>query len=480
MSRCGGGPDFADELSLRAISWSGHQLNVEWGVDRLSFTTSLWFDTVDFRSLEAQLGTEAVARLAFHIAMFEISKGASFAPSRLTIAAPWQDMLTEELFELWRLVIHRVWAQWRYEHDRADYEGPWPSGPLRRGGSPALTHRRPKGGNLWFCGGGKDSLLAGELLAAIGAPFDALEYSHSIYGRSEPQMALIDRLIDVTTAGRRHKIYMYDTSTDLPPLDDLGIYPGVKYVLAAETPASLFASLPVAMAHGYENLLVGHERSANVGNLVWATTGEDINHQWGKSLEAEKLLTAYVGSNLAPEIDYFSVLQPVDDTLIFASLRGTTDRIPLAHSCNVAKPWCMRCPKCAYVWICYKAWLPWEAVDAVFGGANLTDLEENQLWYRQMLGLESHTPFDCIGQVDEVRLAFKMARARGLRGRAMTYLDEVGPVDVAGILDRYLSVGDDHGIPDRLAPGIIRFFRDRAIEARRFADGVLAKGATTC
>lgn len=478
MSRCGDGPDFADELSLRRISWSGHQLNVEWGVDDLSFTTTLWFESVDFRRLEAQLGTEAVARLAFHIAMFEVNKGTSFAPSRLTIAEPWQALLTDELFELWRIVIHHVWAQWRYEHDLADYQGPRPDRPLRRGGPVALAHRNPDGGNLWFCGGGKDSLLASELLAAIGEPFDALEYSHSIYGRSQPQVALIDRLVDATTAGRRHRIYMYDTSTDLPqPLDDLGVYAGVKYVLAAETPAALFASLPVAIVHGYGNLLVGHERSANVGNLTWPASGEDINHQWGKSLAAERLLGDYVGSHLAPGIEYFSVLQPVNDALVFGALRHAGERIALAHSCNVAKPWCMRCAKCAYVWICYKAWLPWQQVDAVFGGTNLCDVDENQVWFRQMLGLEDHTPFECIGQIDEVRLAFTMARARGLRGRAMAYLDDVGTVDVAAILDRYLAVGDAHRIPVGLAPRILGFFHDRSVEARRFADGLLAETA---
>lgn len=476
MSRWGGGPGFADELSLRAISWSGHQLNVGWGVDDLAFTTSLWFETVDFRRLEAQLGTEAIARLAFHVAMFEINKGASFAPSRLTIAEPWQAMLTGELFDVWRIVIHHVWGQWRYEHDLPAYEGPRPDWPLRRGGSAPVTERHPEGGNLWFCGGGKDSLLASELLTEIGEPFDALEYSHSIYGRSQPQIALIDRLVDATTAGRRHRIYMYDTSTDLPPpaLADLGI-PGVKYVLAAETPASLFASLPVAIAHGYGNLLVGHERSANVGNLIWDRSGEDINHQWGKSLVAERLLGDYVATHLAPGIEYFSVLQPANDALVFGALRQAGERIALAHSCNVAKPWCMRCAKCAYVWICYKAWLPWQPVDAVFGGTNLCDLDDTQVWYRQMLGLDDHTPFECIGQIEEVRLAFTMARARGLGGRAMAYLDEVGVVDTAAILDRYLAVGDEHRIPAGLAPRILDFFRRRSVEARRFADDLLAE-----
>ena len=61
-------------------------------------------------------------------------------------------------------------------------------------------------------------------------------------------------------------------------------------VTAAETPASLFGALPLALARGCTELVVAHERSADVGNLVWDRTGEEINHQWGKSLEAERRL----------------------------------------------------------------------------------------------------------------------------------------------------------------------------------------------
>lgn len=103
----------------------------------------------------------------------------------------------------------------------------------------------------------------------------------------ETQFALIDRLVDATAADRRHRISMSDTAME--PGVALS-YSGVRYVLAPETPASLFAALPVALAHGYPTLVLAHERSANAGNLIWPATGEEVNHQWGKSLEAERLL----------------------------------------------------------------------------------------------------------------------------------------------------------------------------------------------
>lgn len=473
----GAGAMYAEELTLESISWSGHQLHVRWAVDRLSFTTTLWYGSVHFGVLETQFGHDAVARLAFHVAMFEINRGVSFRPSRLSIAPPWADLLTDALFDLWRTVVRKVWAQWRYEHDLPHYLGPGPTTPLHPARALPLVSAKPVEQSLWFCGGGKDSLLASHMLRTVGERYDALEYGHSTYGRMQPQMALIDRLVEGADT-RRHTIYIYDTSTDLP-VDRLSPYAGVRYVLAAETPASLFASLPIALTHGYRRLLLGHERSANVGNLYWSVTGEDVNHQWGKSLQAERLLGDYVRTHIAPEVHYCSILQPAADTLIFASLRHIADRVPLAHSCNVEKPWCLRCPKCAYVWICYKAWLPWEPVDVAFSGVNLLDVEENQRSYRQMLGLDQHTPFECIGQPDEVRLAFAMARARGLRGRAMAYLDQVGPLDLEEVASRYLAVADEHRMPPDLGRRVMTFFGERSLDARRFVERVLSLPAAS-
>jgi GNAT superfamily N-acetyltransferase len=237
--------------------------------------------------------------------------------------------------------------------------------------------------------------------------------------------------------------------------------------------------VPVALVHGHSYLVLAHERSANTGNLIWDATGEDVNHQWGKSLAAERLLGDYVRTSLLAGVEYFSVLQPVHDAAIFAALSSVADRVPLAHSCNVAKPWCRRCPKCAYVWISYRAWLPGSVVDAAFGPDNLLDRPENQLWYRQLLGLEAHTPFECVGLVEETRLAFALARARGVEGRAMALLDEVGPVDVDRLRSRYLSVeASDHRIPPALAGPVLAALRtcsDKVLR-RRLVDELPGDG----
>jgi hypothetical protein len=301
-----------------------------------------------------------------------------------------------------------------------------------------------------------------KLLERGGVPFASYGYSHSIYGAAAPQHALLDRLVDHTAAERRHRHWIHDDFLDAP-VAALEPERGVRSVTAAETPASLFGALPLALAQGYRVLALAHERSANVGNLVWQRTGEEVNHQWGKSYEAERLLADYVQAELA-DVEYTSVLQPVFDPVIFHLLNRDLAAVAATHSCNVAKPWCRRCAKCAYVWLGYMAYLPRDTVDAIFG-ENLLDVPENQLFFRQMLGLEAHTPFECIGQIDEVRLAFELCRRKGVRGAAMdVYLAHAAVGDVRALAARYLDVADVPTLPPAIAAAILPQLRAAAAE----------------
>jgi hypothetical protein len=174
-----------------------------------------------------------------------------------------------------------------------------------------------------------------------------------------------------------------------------------------------------------------------------------------------------VRSELLADVHYFSVLQPAHDPVIFALLARDLDALPATHSCNVQKPWCKRCPKCAYVWLGYMAYLPRERVDAMFG-ENLLDVPANLLHYRAMLGLAEHTPFECIGQIDETRLAFELCRRKGLRGAAMdAFVNEIPPLDVQKIVDEYLAVQRDlAGIPSPVRDGILPQMESAAAAAR--------------
>ena len=123
----------------------------------------------------------------------------------------------------------------------------------------------------------------------------------------------------------------------------------------------------------------------------------------------------------------------------------------MIHSCNIQKPWCKKCPKCAYVWLGLMAVFEPQQVDAVFG-VNLFDDQDLLPTFRQLLGLADQTPFECIGEVEESWLAMKRCYEKGLSGRAMQmFVQEIladSTIDWQQLEQKYHKVYEDcHLIP---------------------------------
>ena len=456
-------------LRLEGHRRSRHQLTVAFAVEdprsgELRFANTFWYDGVDLPELEERFGREALERIYFHVAAFEANKLCSLRPERLDLG-PFARFHTRAFEDLWRTVLGHVWAQWRYQHDDPDYAGPELTSSPADGEGP-LEFEPGETEALWFCGGGKDSLVAGKLLEDAAIPYDSFSYSSSVYGPAELQHRLVDRVLDRRRPRHRRRLWIQDDFMD-SPVTRLHPELGVRHLLAGETPSSVFAALPLVLCFGYRHLIVAHERSADFGNLVWERTGEEINHQWGKSLAAERLLSRYVAGELVLSVRYWSLLKPIWDVLIFQLLAGDTSSVPYAHSCNVEKPWCRRCPKCAYVWLGYMAYLPEDVVAPIFG-ENLFDAPENLPHYRGMLGLGAHTPFECIGTVDEARLAFEICRRKGVGGQAMeVFVREVPAVDVEASLERFLAVdAGSSAIPEAIFARLRPLFEGAAEAAR--------------
>lgn len=431
-------------------------------LDDLRFHVTVWYADVDLAELARRYGEDVVERIAVHVALFQLNAACSLRPDAIELGR-YARYLTADLATLWRTVFQRVWAQWRYEHDLPAYAGPAFVDPL----APPAPAAAIAGGDvelLAFGGGGKDSLVAAKLLERAGLPFASLGYAHSIYGAAAPQHALLDRVGAATARVRAHRQWVIDDLLDAP-VAQLRPELGARYILAAETPASVFAALPLAMAWGYRGLVVAHERSANAPNLVW--DGEPVNHQWGKGWEAEQLLDAYVGRALLADVRYFSVLQPVHDEVIFELLARDAALAPRTHSCNVAKPWCGRCAKCAYVWLQMAAHLPRDVVDETFG-RDLGEDPANAPHFRALLGLAAHSPFECVGSTPEARVALALARRRGWAGpRLAGYAVDVGPIDVPALARPFVEVAPVHGMPAHVAAGVLPQLHDAAAAAAR-------------
>lgn len=439
-------------LEFEPVLRGRHHLHLRYRVGDFAFTTTYWYDSVDFDELETRYGSAYLRMVEFHLLAFEANKALSLKPDGIDFG-PYRDLVTESFWDLWETVFHNVWAVWRYENDLPDYSLPIPDFAPASVAAAQVTAGNVS--TLMLCGGGKDSLASMKLLERAEIDYDTFVYSHSTYGRGTMQHDLIDGLLETCAPHRFHRGWVLDDALDAPPTT---VHPelSIARLIAAETVSSYWTALPVALAHGYTEVALGISHSTDEHNLTWDRTGEEVNYLWGMSSTAEQLLHDYVTTRITPDVKFFHILRPIYDVNVFTLLNRDRESVPATHSCAQLKPWCCRCAKCIYVWMNYVAWLPAETVAATFD-VNLFELGENRTMLRKMLGLESYKPTDCVGTVSEARLAFLMCRRKGVTGPIAADID-LAPFEAEAldILTKYAAVGrPGPSLPPAIAAGIL-------------------------
>lgn len=175
---------------------------MRYSLDELAFSTVYWYPDIDLNALDAKYGRSVMERIHVHSALFEMNKFVSFRPQILDLGE-FSAHHTAELQELWDTVVHKVWAQWRYENDLPNEKPPkWVSKP--QPSVQGLTRADKKQEVLLFCGGGKDSLVSMRLMERANLPFAVFGYSSSVYGQTDAQFFLLDRLASKCSATRTH------------------------------------------------------------------------------------------------------------------------------------------------------------------------------------------------------------------------------------------------------------------------------------
>ncbi|HEY4964609.1 MAG TPA: hypothetical protein VIH90_08025 [Candidatus Saccharimonadales bacterium] len=380
------------------------------------FSTSIWYRNVNFKKLKRQIGRDNLKRLVAHIAAFEMNKYGSLHLETVNLGKL-SKYVDRDLQQLWSEVFINVWGQWRYENNLPHDKPPKLIANAKKSRKPINFHYQ-EGMALTFFGGGKDSFVSTRILKDAGIPHDILEYSSSIYGNRVEQSDVKPVAQLASEDSFINEMVVFDDFLDSPIIDYDGQEYKIHTLAAAETPASIFECLPLALYSGYNSLALGHEKSANYPNLKWELEeGAPINHQWGKSLEAQKLMSHYIKNPLSNDVHYYSTLVPLSDPAIFAIFATLPwDLIKKAHSCNVTKPWCRRCAKCVYVWLFYLAFLDDDKVtNEIFGGEVLFDIEENKNILRMLAGHDIQTPFECVGQPPETLLALAICQKKGYK-----------------------------------------------------------------
>jgi hypothetical protein len=440
-----------ETIKINNLTIHEHHLDILYTADKLNFSTKIFYHDVSFLRLIQKYSQSIIEKIAAHIALFEGMKLCSLFPKYYDVSVIVKH-LDQSVFDLFIKIYQGVFGQDWYENNVTNYQHPEIIYSQNLAISNPVEILEDNNTILAGCGGGKDSILAMKMLQEANIPFASMQYSHSVYGKADLQHNLITGVLATVKPIKSHKISIYDDFIDDPFLQLY--FPNNSGITAPETPVSIFESLFLMLDEGYNYLCLAHEKSANTGNLFWEEIGKEVNHQWGKSLEAEQILNQFIQDNLLSNFQYFSILQPIYDFRIFQNLSKYPELLPKIHSCNIQKPWCKKCPKCAYVWLGLMAFFEPNLVNQVFQ-INLFDDPDLLPTFREMLGLSTHTPFECIGEIDESRLMMKKCLEKGLNGEALTiFKNEIltdSSINWQNIEQKYAHVYEtDHAIPDRI------------------------------
>ena len=126
---------------------------------------------------------------------------------------------------------------------------------------------------------------------------------------------------------------------------------------------------------------------------------------------AEGLLRAALTAHGGLTEPYFSLLRPLSE-LHIAQLFARYDAYDdVVTSCNTAfklhdptARWCGDCPKCRFVFLALAPFMDRARLTRIFG----TDLFADPAQvpgYLELLGIDAHKPFECVGEVEESLVA---------------------------------------------------------------------------
>lgn len=179
-----------------------------------------------------------------------------------------------------------------------------------------------------------------------------------------------------------------------------------KGFLNGHTPFSAvvaFLTYLCAYLLGKKYIALSNENSANESNVE----GENINHQYSKTIEFENDFRDYANKYLKSSVEYFSMLRPISELQI-AMLFSKLDKFhEIFNSCNVGSKeepwkWCLNCPKCLFVFIILSPFLYKERLINIFG-EDLFERKDLLKIFIELCGYGDIKPFECVGTYDEVR-----------------------------------------------------------------------------
>ncbi len=330
-----------------------------------------------------------------------ISYWKAYCPRKIIIP---NNFLTEEQAEFWNIAYTRGLGEFFYKN-KIDFRG-LINFPYNEKVKVKPIRLSRKNRSLLGIGGGKDSIVAAEMLREQDKEFGLVTSGFPI------QIEIVELIgRDVINTYREIDPKLLELNKE-------------KSVYNGHIPISVyyaFLLLLMAALFDYRNIVVGNEKSADFGNVKYL--GEMINHQWSKSEEFEKLFNEYVEKFITPDIAYFSPLRKMGELEVVEKFVKYSKYFRVFSSCNrnfKIKPlnltqghrWCGECPKCLFIFICLAAFLPKKEVLKIFGKNLLEDKNLLSL-FQELIGIRDFKPFECVGTPEEVKEALRIIQVKG-------------------------------------------------------------------
>lgn len=315
--------------------------------------------------------------------------------------------LTRSQADFWNTIYTKGLGEFFFKN-QIDYRG-LVNFPFTEAGAPEAIVFPRAHRSLLPIGGGKDSIVSLEWMKEHNKPFvlfslKSADVQRDLATKTGKEYLTVDRVLDPDMLTRTQNGEAYNGHL---PISSVYAFVGVL----------------VAALQDFDTIVFSNERSADIGNVEYL--GQEINHQWSKSLEAEEMIKSYVHTYLTPSITPFSLLRNLYEIEIVRRFSLYPEYFHSFSSCNrnfaTSAPtperkghayWCGVCPKCAFVFACLAAFLPKATVIDIFGKNLFGDATLVPL-YKSLLGIESFKPFECVGTPDEMKLALYRAHAKG-------------------------------------------------------------------
>lgn len=293
---------------------------------------------------------------------------------------------------------------------------------------------------LMLNGGGKDTIVAGELLRLAGQRFTWVTIRPNAARRSVVELSENPNSVEIG--------YDFDTNVERLKAYPWGHFPHTSVVLSL--------GLLTAQLLGARYVCAGNEHSSNYGNLVYE--GFPVNHQYTKSFEYEQGFSDYVRRCVTPDIKVFSILRPFHDlqlSKLFASLPRYQKSFISCNRAITRNQWCKECPKCAFTAIALYPYVGSDGMVNIFG----EDILQRPAIREHIVDLTTARtkPWECVGTQEECKLALKLLLDRNpslefsQNPSRKTLEDIVRDVDVTREETRLLHTAvSEHAIPEEI------------------------------